>query len=383
MSAFRTWVVVLAGCFAAGCQCGRLATESDGGQDSGPIDSGSVDAGPGRDSGTSDAGVDAGGGGDAGVPDAGVPDSGVSDAGGRDAGTLPDGGCPNPSSGTLYADVNAVPGGNGSRACPFPNITTALTAAGTAQPVKVVVEPGTYDAQNAQETFPLEVGANIVLVGDDTVGMSRDVFIIDGSGQLSGVGGNAAVHLVGELDYMTVRDSTQNADELVVCDQGNPLLTLSTLTGGNTAALLVASAGNFGASASLTVDNQVDISGSAGDGIQISAGSLTVTRSALHNNANDGVRVIASATAVPQVVIGYGMQPVCSINRGANANDIYCNAQYGVEAPVTGGLLSRVHAEGNAWHNRPPSSGNAPADVNDATAVDDSCAAPANTTLCQ
>jgi hypothetical protein len=382
MSSFRKWVVVLGGCFAAGCQCGRLATEGDGG----------MDAGPGRDSGTSDSGVDAGGGTDAGgmdagapdggSADAGTPDSGTPDAGGRDAGTLPDGGCPNPSGGTLYADVNAVPGGNGSLACPFPNITTALAAAGTALPVKIVVEPGTYDAQNAQEVFPLEVGANIRLTGDDTVGMSRDGFIIDGSGALTGVGGNAAIHLVGELDYFLVRDSATTADELVVSDQGSPVLTLSTLTGGNTAALLVASSGN-GTSASLTVDNQVDISASAGDGIQISAGSLNVTRSAIHNNMTDGVRVIAAANAVPQVLIGYGLMPVCSIGRGANANDIYCNGQYGVEAPVLGGVVSRVRAEGNAWHNRPPTSGVAPADVNDTMAVDDGCAAPANTTVCQ
>jgi hypothetical protein len=348
------------------CQCGRTAAEGDGGT-------------------TGDSGVgDAGGSGS----DSGAPDGGALTDGGSDSGTLPDGGCPAPLSGTLYVDVTSAAGGNGSKACPFVTITQGLTAAGSAAATTVIVEPGTYNAA-AGETFPLEVPANVTLTGDLSSVGSRAAFVIDGSGPAT-IGTqaiNLGIHLVGELDFMTVTDTRKAASYLIGVNAGTPKLTLATLTGGSSGILVTGEVGGTGAQ--FDISEQCDISGATQDGIVVdplggAAPTLTVTQAAIHNNGNDGVRVAAAggAGATPNIKIGYALLPACTLMKLPDACDIYCNARYGVEAsPAVN--TGKVSAEGNAWHNDPPTSGTAPADVSSALAVDDGCPAPANQTVCQ
>jgi hypothetical protein len=169
-------------------------------------------------------------------------------------------------------------------------------------------------------------------------------------------------------------------------DQGTPLLSLATVTGGNGSAVLVTGGVAVGG-AVFKIDNQCDITGAPQDGIQVSSGGaapkVTVTRSLIHGNGNDGVQVISgSLGASPQVTLGYPRLPVCSINRMPLANDIFCNTRYGVEGPILQVGGTAVEANGNAWHNDPPTSGAAPADINNAFSVNAGCPAPANPTVC-
>jgi hypothetical protein len=374
MSARLLGCLVVSVVLGAACQCGRVgAGEGDGGPDAG----GSPDSGSSRDGGEN---PDSGAGQDGGTG----PDGG----GGGDAGRLSDGGCPDPISGTLYVDATTTAGGNGSKACPFVTITDGLAAVGAATTATIIVEPGTYNAALG-ETFPLEITGNVKVTGDVAAATSRAAFIIDGTGPitLGGQSFNVGVHLVGELSYMTVNDSAKAGDDLIAVDIGTPRLTLATVSGGTNGILVTGESGLAGVQFAITT--QCDITGALQDGIVVdpmggAAPTLTVTQTLIHNNGNDGVRVVSAggAGAGPSVKIGYGLTPVCSLQKMPNACDIYCNTRYGVENAATVNGV-RVEAEGNAWHNDPPTTGNAPADVNSTVAIDDGCPATANPTVCR
>ena len=174
--------------------------------------------------------------------------------------------------------------------------------------------------------------------------------------------------------------TSTTADYLILAIGATPKLSLASLTGGNTAGIGLFGQPSAAVGTKLTVENQVDISGSAADGILVDQGaagaavSLTVTDTALHNNGGDGLDVKKGTIALPVVSLGQGTGTCLPTPRGVDS--IYCNQIYGVEADTP------VGARGNKWDHTTPTSGAAPADVSDAAFVDTTCSLGAATGAC-
>jgi hypothetical protein len=273
-------------------------------------------------------------------------------------GALDRSGClaPNPAT-TLHVDSAAPEGGNGSDGCPFTKITEALDASRGQTGITIIVEAGVYDA----ERFPLFVDAGILLEGKPG-GASRDLYIIDGSGAANTADGARLVSVVlaGEIDYMEITDAAGNADYVVYSDSGSPTLKLDSVSGGAFAAYRVTGG------AQVTISDQGDIGSSAGDGILVDGDTtLTATGTSIHDNGGDGVHDTGAAA---QVTIGYA--PIaCTTSPPIDPCLIYCNGAYGIEA-ATGTM---VNAAADNWDHATPTSGAAPADVNDTGRVADDC----------
>jgi hypothetical protein len=297
--------------------------------------------------------------------------------------------CPGPSPGVLFVAANATPPSvDGSFACPYHTITDALGAAGTATSTTITVEPGLYDA-NLGETFPLEITPNIKLTGDTTLGRGRDAFVVDGAG--TGTSGQtsftATVHLAGEIDYMTLGDTTGVAHEIVFVDYGSDTLSLVTVLGGLNNAINVSASD----ATTLTIENQGDIKSVMGNGLWIGSASgvsqptVNVTDTAIHDCGNDGVFVDSgNVTLGPGVPCSAGVAcvggcpsavplcPSCGTPQGAVA--IYCNKNLGVEVNTASPVANApVIAEHDFWNNSVTScGGGGGADYNDCS-VDVGC----------
>jgi hypothetical protein len=335
-------------------------------------DSGSAD-GPSADSGSTEASLT-----DASSTDASLTDATVADANLTDANLT---GCPPIAGPPFYVDATRASSGNGSQACPFKTITQALAAVtGLSSPpalATINVAPGTYDAALG-ETFPLVIAANVQLTGDTTMS-SRDLFIVDGHGQAFTPLGNQLVTVVlqGEIDYMELTDSSGQADEIVVATTGKPHLSLTSVVGIPSSAVTetgIALLGQPSAAqgGTLTIDNQSEVQSMTGDGIRVDpdtaglAPTLISQGTIIHANLGDGVHVIGRAGANPVVQLGGGAG-ICAALSNPDANWIFCNQGFGVEA----GTL--IVADGNKWDHAPLKTGTAPTDVNNTSLVADAC----------
>jgi hypothetical protein len=299
--------------------------------------------------------------------------------GGRDSGRVDVGpgfeaGCPGPTSGKLFVQASALPGGNGSMACPMKTITQALALA----PPEIDVLPGTYDAALG-ERFPLIVPGGVKVTGISAP--SRLSIVIDGSGAVAGSSAPVTVQLQGELDYVLVKDSSRTASYIVQAIGPAPTLTLDSIQGGMSAAVALLGQPSAAVGAQLSISVQVDISNSLGDGILVDQGlagapvSLTATDTAIHDNAGDGVHVKKGTVSNPTVLLGEGPL-ACSCPPPTGVVSLYCNDGYGIETDTA------VEAQGDAWDHATPTSGTAPADVNSAVLVTDTCGVGAATGAC-
>lgn len=313
-----------------------------------------------RDTGAKDAGTDSG-------VDVSIDSSADADA---DAGTdaAGDGACPAPGSGTLYVDASSSSGGNGSSICPYVTITAALTAAGPAptSPITILVAPGTYDA-TLGEYFPMHVPGNVTVKGDVSKAPTRDSFVIVGQGTVDDPEGvtTTTIELAGTLEFVHAKD-TGSADEVVYVAEGTATIRLSTIEGG-TSAIRVNARGIGGLGPTLKLENQDVVTGARADGILVYVpttdvvANVSIRDALIHDNAADGVHV---RMGIAPVSVDFGS--ACAI---LPSNFVYCNGRYGVETDVG----ARVTAEAVAWNHATPTSGAAPADVNDTTWVDDTC----------
>lgn len=277
-----------------------------------------------------------------------------------------DSGCPDAPTTLFHVDATVATSGNGSGACPFKTISEALAAAGSTPGVTVLVAPGKYDAALG-EHFPLHVLSNVDVQGDLSLATSPDSFLVEGHGVVSGTSIDATVILAGQMEVMTLSDSTSRAAQVVYVGAGSAQLRFVTVQGGIVGVRVTTPLGAT-TGATLSLLQKCEIESAAQDGIRVDAHSvdfapkLTAVGALVHDNGVDGVHVQTTTSILPIVDLGTDCP-------AASPTYVYCNAKYGIETDP--GVS--VSARGVEWDHASPTSGAAPADVDDTSRVDVTC----------
>ena len=307
--------------------------------------------------------------------------------------------CPAPAAGVLYVSntEGSDVAGNGSSACPFQTITTALAKAGAQAPtaVQVIVESTGTNYAAPTETFPLTLPSNATLNGTNAAGTviaagsgsAADAVTISGSGAVGGTAVSATLvanggSVVGVVLLTSpTQQQTQNVD-IVVCSLGSPSIDSSQIgqqggggAGGQYGVLITgtcsavlsndliegnASAGfGGGGGAGVRVENtatatvQFDTVTGNRTGIDVestNAKGTVITGVTINNNTNDGVdcdtgagaiggggasTLSISATTLSQNRAGLDVGGACSAT--LSGDTVSANARDGVDCDVVGG----------------------------------------------
>jgi len=218
---------------------------------------------------------------------------------------------------TVYVDVAAAEGGDGSEAAPFTSIQAGLDAAGDADGGMVAVAAGTYP-----ETLELGYGHD----GVHLAGRCRELVIIDASVgeegtpgieadpkssevEVSGVtvSGSRYVGLLVGSETVTIRESTVAESEWIGVGAYQAAIHATTLTMEACEVRGNATGGVFALDSNTSVtlrettieDTQPDKNGEGGYGIQIHGGaSLDAEACEIRGNTAVGVTLAESGTSV-------------------------------------------------------------------------------------